>query len=159
MRAIIKGVLLALLMTSDVAAFPNKFYNVVPGQVDTENVSTDVTVKNTALGSCICDVTAHSCDAYCCCDPDCDAGVLKLWNANYDRYCAKNFIGSTFKPMERCIDKKHVFKYNTRMGMSVSETESKLCVELDSRSVLSTYKEYIPSFEGTPQNLQFDIKS
>jgi len=149
MRALIKSGL-AILFASKVIAFPNKFYNVVAGQINTESVSTDVNVKGTALGSCNCDITANSCDAYCCCDPDCDAGILKLWNSNYDRYCAKNTIGQEFKPLERCIEKQYVFRYNKRMGMSVSETEDKLCVELDSRSVLSTYKEYIGSFEGTP---------
>lgn len=43
--------------------------------------------------------------------------------------------------------------------MSVSETEEKLCVEIDSKSYLTTYKEYIEEFEGTPQNLKFDISS
>jgi hypothetical protein len=30
-------------------------------------------------------------------------------------------------------------------------------VEIDSRSILTTYKEYIGAFEGIPQNLKFDI--
>jgi hypothetical protein len=86
------------MLLSLAAAFPNKFYNVVPGKIDTDSVSTDVTVKNTALGSCNCDITANSCDTYCCCDPDCDANILKIWKNSPEKYCAKNPISATFKP-------------------------------------------------------------
>ena len=117
-------ILSVFAFATTVAAFPNKFYNVMSTLIDKDGVSTDITVSNTALGSCICDITANSCDAYCCCDPDCDSGILTLWNDNYDEYCAKNYIGSTFRPLEKCIDKKNVYDYHKRMGMSVSETES-----------------------------------
>lgn len=43
------------------------------------------------------------------------------------------------------------------MGMSITEDDEMLCVELDSRSMLTTYEAYIPSFDGTPQNLKFEI--
>lgn len=76
--------LILVTLTGLTTAFPNKFYNVVPGKIQKDAVSTDVSVENTALGSCICDITANSCDTYCCCDPDCDADILKFWNANYD---------------------------------------------------------------------------
>ena len=105
-------------------AFPNKIYQVIPGQIDLEGVSTDVTVKDTALGACICDITSNSCDAYCCCDTDCNPKVLEFWNQNYNTYCAKNFIASTYRPQELCVSNKHLYSYNKRMGMSVTETDT-----------------------------------
>jgi hypothetical protein len=39
-----------LALVSAVFAFPNKTYKVIPGQIDKENASVDVTIKNTALG-------------------------------------------------------------------------------------------------------------
>ena len=150
-------IVFVLAIATTVAAFPNTFYKVNPALIDKTAVTTDTSVKNTALGSCGCDITANSCDAYCCCDLDCDEGIRNFWKSDYDNYCAKNFIGSAFRPLEKCIDKKHVYKYQKRMGMNVSETESQLCVELDSSSALSTYLNYIGSFEGTPKALKYPI--
>ena len=115
---------ISLFLTASVFAFPNKFYNVIPQLIDQVAVTTDVKVQNTALGSCICDITSNSCDAYCCCDPDCNKDILTMWNNNYDNYCAKNFIGSTFRPLQKCIDKKHIYNYHKRMGMAIDETET-----------------------------------
>ena len=28
---------------------------------------------------CICDLTSYSCDSYCCCDSDCEASVVQVW--------------------------------------------------------------------------------
>jgi hypothetical protein len=64
-----------------------------------------------------------------------------------------------FKPHERCISKQHVFQVKTRLGMSVSETDDSICVELDSSSALTSYKEYIEKFDGTPDSLEFEISS
>jgi hypothetical protein len=65
-----------LAIAFSVTAFPNTFYKVNPSLINKAAVTTDTSVKNTALGSCVCDITANSCDAYCCCDPDCDSGIL-----------------------------------------------------------------------------------
>lgn len=63
-----------------------------------------MTVDNSALGSCTCDVTLNSCDAYCCCDTDCEAPVLALWNKYPDQYCALNKIGAEYNPQKKCVD-------------------------------------------------------
>ena len=58
-------------------AFPRKGYY----DIKTEMISADeVTVKITpgeenALGTCTCDITRGSCDAYCCCDEDCGIDI------------------------------------------------------------------------------------
>ena len=84
-------------------AFPQKYNVVDPTKIDTEALTNDVSVTNTALGSCSCDITFGSCDAYCCCDNDCAADILTVWKSNYDFYCAKNFLGQYFRPTQKCI--------------------------------------------------------
>ena len=72
----------------------------------------EVVGQENALGECTCDITANSCDAYCCCDKDCGTTVTKYWNSNYDEYCAKNYIGAAYKPKERCMDRNALYGYN-----------------------------------------------
>jgi hypothetical protein len=31
------------------------------------------------FANCQCDLTVGGCDEACCCDPDCDKKILKLW--------------------------------------------------------------------------------
>lgn len=35
-------------------------------------VATNVFNTSTDAAQCICDLTKATCDAFCCCDPDCD---------------------------------------------------------------------------------------
>lgn len=39
--------------------------------VNWDNVPNTPTGKKNLTANCICDLTAHSCDTGCCCDPDC----------------------------------------------------------------------------------------
>ena len=43
------------------------------------------------------------------------------------------------------------------MGMLVTETEDKICVELDSGTSQMDYLPYISSFQGTPSSLAYSI--
>ena len=61
--------------------------------VDNEGVSADTSIERNAYGECMCDLTRNACDAYCCCDVDCGAAILEVWNSKYDQVCAKNYIG------------------------------------------------------------------
>ena len=67
--------LLAPLLVVLAHAFPNRHYKVIADNIDKEQVTAKVTVANTALGECTCDITANACDAYCCCDRDCDDSI------------------------------------------------------------------------------------
>jgi len=80
------------------AALPSKRYNIIQDQIDKESITTQVSVENNALGTCTCDITKGSCDAYCCCDTECASDILAIWNSNYNEYCAKNYIGAAYKP-------------------------------------------------------------
>ena len=132
-------------------AFPRKPILIDPSLVDTEAVSVDVTVEKNAFGTCMCDITRNACDAYCCCDLDCGAAILEVWKSDYDLNCAKNYIGQAFKPAQKCISTKQLYKYNERMGMSISDEQGLFCVEMDSASPTSSYQEYIEysDMEGT----------
>lgn len=111
------------------------------------------------MGGCTCDVTLNSCDTYCCCDTDCPSEILNFWNANYNTYCTKNYIGSAYSPLEKCVDQAFIYDYNKRMGMEISEANGQLCVELDTGSVFSNYENYIPSFSGQPSSMVYDLSS
>ena len=101
-----KNKLLLALTLSFACALPPKRLNKIDlSLIDTTKVTNDISVQNSALGGCTCDVTFNSCDAYCCCDTDCSKEVRDYWNQNSNSFCAKNFIGSTIKPTQKCIDK------------------------------------------------------
>ena len=99
--------------------------------VDKEGVSADTSIERNAYGECMCDLTRNACDAYCCCDVDCGAAILEVWNSKYDQVCAKNYIGQAFKPDQKCISSKQLYNYNERMGMSVTDELGLFCVEMD----------------------------
>ena len=107
----------------------------------------------------MCDITANACDAYCCCDPDCDQAIRDVWNANYDQVCAKNFIGQVFKPEQRCIDRQAIYAFNKRDGMNVQETDKTFCVELSENSPEFGSQVLIKQSEvpSSPTSLQFDL--
>ena len=80
-----------------VAGLPRKFYPVDSAKINSETTTVDLNSRE-PLGKCMCDITANACDAYCCCDLDCDQAIRDVWNSNYDQICAKNFIRQVFKP-------------------------------------------------------------
>lgn len=124
----------------------NRKYQFVQSLADKyREKETQPIVEETAFGSCSCDRTLNQCDAYCCCDTDCTEPILAFWKSNYDAYCAKSYAGGKeYKPFQQCIESKHIYNYNQRMGMQVSQTNNgQLCVELDTGSMFSEYSNYI----------------
>jgi len=120
-----------------------------------EDASTNVLTENQALGSCTCDITLGSCDAYCCCDQECSASIRAFWNSNYNSYCL-NYLGETYKPFSQCLELTHVFNYRERKGMEITETNNQLCVELDTGSLFSDYQSFVgslPSNHTTTYNI------
>lgn len=87
----------ALFVTA-VVGMPQRLNQIYPAEINQEISSVDVTIENNALGRCTCDITLGSCDAYCCCDLDCNKEIRQFWNDNSDNYCAKNHIGKGYKP-------------------------------------------------------------
>ena len=75
-------------------AFPQKKpITIDPQLVDSNAVTVDTSIEKNAFGTCTCDLTRNACDAYCCCDTDCGAAILDVWNNDYNKNCAKNYIG------------------------------------------------------------------
>jgi hypothetical protein len=73
-------ILLALSLALASALPPKRLNRIDPSLIDTTKVTNDISVQNSALGGCTCDVTLNSCDAYCCCDTDCSKDVRDYWN-------------------------------------------------------------------------------
>ena len=148
-----------LAIFSIIQAFPRRHYTVVPGQIQTEKPTVetggDEDSKPNALGTCTCDITRGSCDAYCCCDTDCGDDVRTAWQESgggLGIVCAKNYIGQASAPEQRCLGRQYLAKLpNKQMGMAVTEEPGKtsghtrVCVELDSASWFSVY---IPALKG-----------
>jgi len=84
---------LLLLLAQICSAFPTRLYPIDSKKIDTTKSTVDLTIVNNAFGTCTCDITAGSCDAYCCCDTDCSEALLSTWNKNYNIYCTRNYIG------------------------------------------------------------------
>ena len=85
--------------------------------------------------------------------------MLKTWNANYDDYCAKNYIGQEFKPASKCIDNRYIYKYNSRVGMKVTVENDELCVELDTSTALSqNYKKYLSVVNPGQSKAKYDMR-
>ena len=104
-----------------VAGQLNRRYKIDPARVQPNAVTTPIGDK-TAFGTCACDRTQGQCDAYCCCDTECSTPILDFWRSNFAEYCAKSYSGGKeYKPLQQCVDKKHIYNYNQRLGMLVSE--------------------------------------
>lgn len=150
----------ALLCGGSAHAMLNRLYKIDASKVNKDAVTTPL-IDNTAFGTCNCDRTLNSCDAYCCCDQDCSTAILDFWRSNYDQYCARSYAGGReYKPFQQCIDAKHVFNYKKRMGMEVSQQNGQLCVEMDTGSMFSAYAEYIPEINQTyidNLNVKYDV--
>ena len=141
MRITSSAFFLVALLVQLSKAFPRFKMPIDESKIDATAVTVDVSIDKNAFGECMCDLTRNACDAYCCCDEDCGA-IRDVWKADYDEICAKNYIGQAFKPAQKCISSKQLYKYNERMGMQVEDELGLFCVEMDAASPTSTYTEY-----------------
>ena len=81
-----------------VHAFKRKYKDVYTLPLQGEKEPSQKVDKENALKFCPCDVTANSCDAYCCCDyNDCAKEVITFWTENYADICEKNTIQNQYK--------------------------------------------------------------
>ena len=60
-------------------SLPRKLYPIV-NEITSGTPTVDVSTVDPNIGSCKCDITAGSCDAYCCCDQDCGQDILDSWD-------------------------------------------------------------------------------
>ncbi|CAG9318470.1 unnamed protein product [Blepharisma stoltei] len=84
----------------------------------------------TATGSCICDLTAESCDAFCCCDPDCSSSVISLWQSSSNNLCAPEKF--TNYPTRCKNNQKHSIDNGRRaMQVATDSINNLLCIYYD----------------------------
>ena len=81
--------------------------------------------RNIWRDKCACDITAKSCDAYCCCDTDCDQSILDVWRGDWDNYCAKNKIMTDTGAYE-CFDSNFFYQSGIKQAVerSTADTDS-----------------------------------
>lgn len=81
------------------------------------------TVKNTELGTCICDLTEGVCDTNCACDPDCTPAEVALFSEILNP-------GPVSTTKRKCVD-PDVVRLNKRGSLTANIVNNLLCIELD----------------------------
>lgn len=96
-------------------------------------------------GKCVCDLTEGGCDAFCCCDKDCDSSVIDVWEDDdplKDLCVSERFtdFGNLF-----CARDEEFFRENARRGMKVSSVSVKnlICIEIDNSASVGYFHELI----------------
>lgn len=95
-------------------------------------------------GTCICDVTLASCDAYCCCDSTCLSLVTSEWDSN----CAAESL-SSFGNIY-CVETSEVYKINSRRGMdSANGTNTQDCIQIDTTAMIDSFHSVVSSISAS----------
>ena len=81
------------------------------------------TLKNTEIGTCICDLTVARCDLNCACDPDCTA-------AEVARFTSTANPGPPATSVVKCVDPE-VVRVNARGSLTASAVNNLLCIAQD----------------------------
>ena len=94
-------------------------------------------------GSCVCDLTANSCDSFCCCDPDCGETVVDYWEDPENDLCAPERFTSYANV--HCIRDEEFYLENARRGMKVASDgiNKLLCVEIDNSPTIGKFYEVL----------------
>ena len=91
-------------------------------------------------GTCICDVTQDSCDAYCCCDSSCVSVVYYAWLSD----CAQANLGSFSNVY--CVDSSEIYQINSRRGMEITNsTTGEDCIEIDTSAMINAFHPEVSS--------------
>ena len=74
--------------------------------------------ENTNYDPCLCNLTSNSCDAFCCCDHECEFDTRAIW-AEEER-CTEVNYGSSANglSLSDCITRKEVYEYNRKKGLT-----------------------------------------
>jgi tectonic-1/3 len=101
--------------------------------------------ENEDPGDCICDLTADSCDVYCCCDSECSDDLVKEWDNDdpEENKCVEESYsdyGQTY-----CVNSQEFYIDNARRGMkTATDTINKLlCVEVDNSPTMGRFYDLI----------------
>jgi len=125
-----------LLLSNQTAAYDlNEYWGNVP--VDGSSVASQVPTGCTCAVpespctkfdcGCVCDLTAGACDPNCCCDAECTAEAVAIWNAHQS--CLPE--GPQPLGVEMCTDSAYYYQINPKYRMQVNVMDQLLCVTVD----------------------------
>ena len=94
---------------------------------------TNVFNTSTDAAQCICDLTKATCDAFCCCDSDCDDTQIDLWDkgdSNLNR-CKPEKL--TTWGRKACVKRNKIYMDSAIKGMTVihDTIDQLFCIEED----------------------------
>ena len=73
-------------------------------------------VPNTSFKVCPCNRTHRTCDAFCCCDEDCDQKTRDVW-ASADTCLDKPPEEIKGQYFGKCLNREEIHSYNTKQGI------------------------------------------
>lgn len=74
------------LVTAQIPEKDNYYVTDPPLKVKDDLETVKIEAAN-SFGDCSCDITAGSCDEYCCCDKDCQPKVINYWKSDPVKFC------------------------------------------------------------------------
>ena len=108
---------LAQAATSTSAAIKLSMTKFDPTKINDSDTSL-VYEETTNFHPCLCNHTALTCDAYCCCDEDCNENTRTLWSD--EKKCADVSYDTNANglSLSDCITRKEVYEYNKKRGLT-----------------------------------------
>ena len=111
---------------------------------------------------CVCDITANSCDSYCCCDTDCKSSYRTDWedidHAEDDLCLSPRFTKYTD---QLCSEEKFEKTSNTRRGIQKafsSAFQKLLCLKTDNSPSTNTFYKEETDFDESDQRLKDNVE-
>jgi len=89
---------------------------------------------NTNFKTCSCDLTANSCDPFCCCDTECAVTARTQWTASSQCVDVTYQSEVTHRyPLSGCLNKTAQFDYNSQKGLEAyfDPFSALMCVQIN----------------------------
>lgn len=74
------------VVTAQIPEKDNYYVTDPPIKVQDAKETVKIEASNN-FADCSCDITAGSCDEFCCCDKDCEDRIIKFWKSDATKYC------------------------------------------------------------------------
>ena len=82
----LKFLAMATLVAAQIPEKENYYVTDPAIKADDQKESVKIEASNN-FADCTCDITAGSCDEFCCCDKDCSPQVIAQWKLESDKFC------------------------------------------------------------------------
>ena len=106
-----------------------------------DSVQTVTYEENTNYDPCLCNLTAGTCDAFCCCDYECEFDTRAYWADN--KKCSEvNYESSANGlSLSDCITRKEVYEYNRKKGLTnyIDPFAQLFCVRFNHSPAMAYY--------------------